>query len=476
MTNQLVNQKKWLVLVGVGLASFLGCVDFTIVNTALPAIQSALHVNIDALQWIINIFLLALCALMVIMGRLADVKGRRLLLYIGMIGFGLSSLGAGLSPNFTTLIVFRLLQGIFTAILYTAPVAIVANAFPAEERGKAIGVLFGINGMGLAIGPVLGGVIISALSWHWVFLVNVPVIIISFIICLFVVKESHSTEHGTDIDWWGLLFLTTSLTSLVLAVVQSSAWGLIPALGLLIFSIINFIVLYRVESRVKSPIIKFSLFANRLFIASVMATFALGFFYCLAFFLMPLYLNSVKGFSGYQLGLMLLPTTVVMTLLSPIVGRSTDKFGPKPIILFGLAFFILSAILQLYFGVHSTVIYIGLAFAAMGVGWAALLGPSTVATLSSVPDSMGGVASGSAWTLHNVGGVFGLALGTVVYYKAAHLVEAAHNFSLSGYHGSMWFLVIVMAVTLVAIAMIMPSYNKHKHVQVDAVGEICEEN
>ena len=139
--------KKWVVLVGVGLASFLGCIDFTIVNTALPAIKNGLQVNIDDLQWVITIFLLALCAFMVVMGRLADLKGRRLLLYIGMIGFGLSSLGAGLSDNFSLLLVFRSLQGLFTAILYTAPVAIVSNAFPQEQRGKAVGLLFSTNRM-----------------------------------------------------------------------------------------------------------------------------------------------------------------------------------------------------------------------------------------------------------------------------------------------------------------------------------------
>lgn len=205
MTIVCFNDKKWWALVGVGIASFLGCIDFTIVNTALPAIKTSLHATVNQLQWIINIFSLALCACMVIMGRLADIYGRRKVLYIGMLVFAVSSFLAGCAINIQWLIVWRLIQGVACSILYTASGAIVSNVFPVEERGKAMGIFFGIAFSGLAAGPVLGGLIVGVFSWRWVFLVNVPVVIISLIICTLSVPESKSPLANRKIDYLGHL-------------------------------------------------------------------------------------------------------------------------------------------------------------------------------------------------------------------------------------------------------------------------------
>lgn len=415
------SNRKWWVLIGVSIASFLGCIDFTIVNTALPAIQSALNVNVTKLQWVINVFILALSAFMVIMGRLADIYGRRLVLYIGMIIFGLSSLGAGASPNIEWLIFFRFLQGISCAILYTASGAIVSNAFPANERGKAIGTLFGVNGVGLAIGPVFGGILVSALSWRWIFLINVPAILTSLIICFASVSESRNREHGTKIDWPGLVTLIITLSTFVFAITQGQAWGWNSTIiiSLFIISACTLFLFYNIEMRSISPIIQFHLFANRLFITSIVATFSLALFYCLAFFLMPLYLHNIQNEEGYMIGLMLLPATVMVALLSPIVGRIADISGPKLLLIVGFIFFILSAFFQSHFTENSSTWYIAFAFALMGMGWACILGPSTVASLSAVPESMGAVAMGTSWTLHNIGGAIGLSLGILIYRSFA---------------------------------------------------------
>lgn len=409
--------RKWWVLFGVSIASFLGCIDFTIVNTALPAIQTSLNASVTQLQWIINLFILALSTFMVIMGRLADIYGRRLLLYIGMLVFGFSSLGAGLAVSIDWLLLFRLIQGISCAILYTASGAIVSNAFPAHERGKAIGMLFGINGIGLAVGPVLGGILVSALSWRWIFLVNVPAIVASLMICFVSVRESRNLEQGSNIDWLGLIALVIALPCLVLGITQGDAWGWSSVQTIVSFSvaIIMFIVFYVIEMRTDAPIIQFHLFANRLFITSVVATFSLALFYCLAFFLMPLYLHSIRNDSGYMIGLMLLPTTAAVALLSPFVGRMVDIYGPRIPLVLGFSFFVLSALLQTQFAVNSSLWHILLAFTLMGIGWACILGPSTVAALSSVPESMGAVAMGSSWTLHNIGGAIGLGVGVLIY-------------------------------------------------------------
>ncbi|HYF98086.1 MAG TPA: MFS transporter, partial [Coxiellaceae bacterium] len=241
MTNKSASiNKKWWVLLGVSIASFLGCIDFTIVNTALPAIQDGFNATMTELQWVINMFILALCSFMVVMGRLADIYGRRQILYIGMFVFGLSSLGAGLSPSVQWLIFFRLIQGISCAILYTATGAIVSNTFPPNERGKAIGILFGVNGLGLAVGPIFGGIIVSILSWRWVFLINLPLIIISLLICFASLTESLNKEHGAQIDWLGLTALILSLSTLVAGVTEFNALCVRYASLLLLIALSSF--------------------------------------------------------------------------------------------------------------------------------------------------------------------------------------------------------------------------------------------
>jgi EmrB/QacA subfamily drug resistance transporter len=340
-----------------------------------------------------------------------------------MIGFGLSSLLAGLASNIEILIVFRLIQGISCAILYTASGAIVSNAFPAEERGKAIGTLFGINGIGLAIGPVLGGILVSALDWRWIFFINVPLILISLLICFISVRESFNEDSNSGIDWFGLFTLIIGLSCLVLCITEGTQW---EWLSLKTFSIFSISVLmlfsfYFIEQRVTSPIIQFHLFINRQFIVSIVATAALAFFYCVAFFLIPLYLNLVRGEQSYVIGLMLLPITASVAIFSPVVGRIVDRIGPQKPMMAGLCFFILSALLQLTFSVDTSIIFIILAFLLIGIGWSCILGPSTVAALSSVPENSGAVAMGSSWTFHNIGGAIGLALGIVIFNTAAKI-------------------------------------------------------
>ncbi len=490
------NTKKWWVLVGVSIASFLGCIDFTIVNTALPAIQLGLHATVTQLQWIINVFILALSTFMVIMGRLADLYGRRLVLYIGMIVFCLSSLGAGLSNTMHLLILFRFIQGISCAILYTASGSIVFHAFPSEERNQAMGFFFGASTLGLAMGPVVGGLLVGALSWRWVFFVNVPTIILGFMICLASVQESYNRAHGSKIDWFGMIFLMLGLTGLILAITQGGQWGWQSwkTNSLFLTAFLAFSSFYFIENRVESPIIQFHLFTNRIFISSAIATFSLAFFYCLAFFLLPLYLQNMRNETEYIVGFMLLPATAMVALCSPVAGKLADRVGVKIPLLLGFSFLVISALLQTQLAPSSSLSYVMISFILFGMGWACILGPSTVAALSSVPEDISSVAIGSSWTMHNVGGAVGLAIGVVVYHagaqaallgdlaarqvtpgawagdilsdpsKAVNLLGQYSNlgsseitsifqsFFMSGFHCAMWLLVGVSLAALAGIA------------------------
>lgn len=409
--------RQWWAFAGVGLISFLGCIDLTIVNTAAPRIQADLGASVTDLQLIVNMFIVALSMFMVTMGRLADIYGRRRVLYAGTVVFGLASLMAGLAPSTGWLIAARFLQGAAGAVLYTSTGAIVQHAFPESQRGRAIGALYGVNGFGLAIGPLLGGVIVSALDWHWVFWLNVPLVVVALGICSFSVPESRTDEPGPGVDRPGLIAISLAIPAVVLAFTLGADWGWASArtLGLLAFAAVALVVLYLVERRAADPIVGFRLFRHRAFLGAIVSDFALACFYTTVLFLLPLYLSEVRGHGGYATGALLLPCTAVMAALSPFVGRLTDRYGPRRLLIVGFTAFTVSAVLLAQLSLSTSLVFICLALVAMGIGWAFILGPATVSALSAVPERQAGQAVGASWTFHNLGGAIGLAAGIVLY-------------------------------------------------------------
>lgn len=445
MKNDDMARQRWLALGGIAIASFLGCIDFTIVNTAIPAISGDLHAGVGQLQWIVTAFVTALSACMVAAGRLADLLGRRRLLYAGMLVFGLASAGAGLAGSVTVLVAWRVLQGVACAALYTTSAAIVAHAFPEQQRGRPLGLLFAANGLGLAIGPVAGGLLVDVLGWRSVFLLNVPLLLAAFALCLGRVAESRGEENGQRFDLAGLLLLSAGLPCLLLAISEGARWGWTSplTLGAAATGLLLLLALIVVERRVASPLLQLSLFANRAFLLASLANFALAFFYCAAFFLLPLYLGAVRGQGNSQIGWLLLPITAVMAGVSPQAGRLADRFGTTPLLAVGFACLALSALLQANFSASGSWTLVVAALACMGVGWGCILGPATAAALASVPAQQAGMAMGASWTLHNVGAALGLTLATLRFQAAGGNTQV-----LPGFQAVLWLLCAVSLVTL----------------------------
>ncbi len=426
---------RWLALAGIGIASFLGCIDFTIVNTAIPAIQRSLSAEVEQAQWMVTVFVMALSACMVAAGRLADLLGRRRLLYAGMLVFGAASLGAGLAQSMAALVAWRLLQGVACAALYTTSAAIVAHMFAHSERGRALGLLFAANGLGLAIGPVAGGLLVASVGWRSVFLLNVPLIAAAFALCLGRVPESRGEPARFDMA--GFVLLAAALPCMLLAIAHGSAWGwtsgaTLGAAGAGLALLLGFVL---VERRVAAPLLQLSLFANGRFVLAGLANFSLAFFYCAAFFLLPWYLSSVRGQDSGAIGWLLLPVTAVMALVSPLAGRAADRVGTAPLLAGGFAFLALSAAMQAGFTVETNRAWIIAALAAMGIGWGCILGPATVAALACVPPHLSGVAMGASWTLHNLGAALGLTIATVVFQQ-------------TGFGAALWLLCGLSLLTL----------------------------
>ncbi|MFI6415415.1 MFS transporter [Streptomyces sp. NPDC050585] len=414
--------RKWWAFAGLGTLSFLGCIDLTIVSTAAPVIQADLGATVTELQLIVNVFIVALATGMVTTGRLADAHGRRRALYAGAAVFGAASLGAGFASGPEWLIAFRFLQGAACAVLYTATGALVSTVFPPQERGKAIGCLYGVNGLGLALGPVLGGVLVGSAGWPWVFWLNVPLVAAALAVCVPTVPESYGRRMAGGMDWPGVALLSLFVLSLVLALTLGHVWGWAsPGIVALLLCAGMALAGFRVvELRAPDPLIRFEMFARRDFLGAVTADFALAFFYCVVLFLTPLYLHTVRGLDGHTTGLLLLPCTAAVAVLSPLVGRFVDRHGPRRMLCLGFSALTLSALGQARLNPDGSLPALVAALVAMGVGWALVLGPATVVALSAVPGHLAGTAVGASWTCHNLGGALGLAVGTEVYRLAAH--------------------------------------------------------
>jgi len=431
-------KKQWLALCGVGLSSFLGCIDFTIVNTALPDIQNEFSSSFSTLQWVMNIFVIALSSMMVIMGRLGDIFGHKKVFYVGVFAFGISSIMAAISPSLSFLILARLIQGISCAILFTNSGAIISHIFPTNQQGKALGILFGINGLGLAAGPFIGGLLVNYLGWRWIFYINLPVVAIVLITCLCALPKENFKASNGQLDAPGAVLVTFILACISLIFTQGSdwGWGSNQIIGLTALSFSCFGIFCLVEKKSPDPILNFGLMKNTQFSSSSLASFTLGAFYSLAFFLMPLYLDNVLHLSALDIGLMLLPTTAGVAIISPMIGKVVDKLGCKPVILFGLSLLACSAGLQSLFGMNENTIFILIAFLCMGIGWGCVLSPSMTAAVTSVPQSYTGAAIGNLGTIQNIGASLGLAIGVAVFnsqfveHISAQLAESA-QFAIS---------------------------------------------
>ncbi|MFP5020314.1 MFS transporter [Pseudonocardia phyllosphaerae] len=456
MTTYVSTVTRWWVLTGVSIVSFLGCLDLTIVNTAGPEIGRDLGADITTLQLVVNIVVVALSMFMVTAGRVGDLLGRRTALYIGTVAFGVASLAAGFAPTAAWLIGSRFVQGAACAFLYTSSSTIVSDVFGDAQRGRAIGTLFAVNGLGLAAGPLLGGLVVGSLGWPWIFWLNVPLALLSLAICLPTVPPNVPDKTPAGLDWPGLALLTLGLSGLLFGLTFFDLFP-ITAWSALAVGALTLLAFVQVERRVPDPIVPFALLRRPLFLAAITAEFALAFFYTTVLFLTPFFLGLTRGLDAVGVGLWMLPITATMAVLSPLVGRVVERVGPVRVIAAGFLAFLLSAALQIAVGPADDSVVLFVAFACMGVGWACVLGPSAVAALSSVPTSHGGLAVGAGWTFHNVGGAIGLALSLGLYRAVSGTTSVTaipiENF-VAGHRAALALVAVVATVASVAVLLL----------------------
>lgn len=411
--NPVRNRK--LALFGVLVASAIGGLVFSEFALSIAAMKADLHANLSQMQWTLNIYGILVSSTLVLFGRMGDIYGRKKIFLVSLMLLAVAMTMIGFAHNITVVILAEGLNGLSSAIVMPVSQALVINMFSESNRSKAIGLWAAACGTALGLGPIYSGVIIHWLSWRWVFLLNVPAIFISFLVVLFHAKESKSNEAEAHLDWRGALVLGIAVASFVMAIVQAELWSHHVIVLLVVVSILSFVLLFFVESKAKQPIIREDLFKNRAFLLASFSDAILCFFIWADFFLLPLFLQSILGYSSYKTGLIMLLVTIPLVLFSMRSKWFYDRFGPKKLITFGFIFMIISAFFQLFFKVSPSLVMILLAAITFGFAWALIWNPAATKAVSTLPQQHAGIASGTFVTFQEIGGSMGLAItGAVV--------------------------------------------------------------
>ncbi|HEU4738374.1 MAG TPA: MFS transporter [Solirubrobacterales bacterium] len=411
------DNRKWWTLGAMCFALFMIMLDNTVVNVALPSIQQDLGASISGLEWTINGYTLSFAVLLATGGRLGDIFGRRRMFLIGVVIFAASSATAGLAPDQTSLVVSRIVQGVGAALMMPGTLSIITDAFPAHERGKAMGTWAGVSALALAVGPVLGGFLTEHVSWRAIFYINIPVAVGAVAATLFAVRESRDTSVGREVDYAGVAVLTVGLTALVLALVEGNAWGWgsPQVIALLVGAAVALPAFVFVENRVNAPMVQFDLLSDRNFLASVVVALIITFAMMGVFFFLALYMQDILHYSPLEAGVRFLPSTLMIVGVAPVAGRLSDRYGPRWLIAGGLL--IVAASLFSFSRIQVDSSYLDLlpGFMLLGIGVAMTMSPMTSAAMNAVPVQKAGIASGVLSMFRMVGGSLGIAVTGAIF-------------------------------------------------------------
>ena len=421
--------RKWYVMAAVAMGIFLAAIDGSIVNIALPTLVRELRTDFAIVQWVVLAYLMTVTTLTLSVGRLADMLGKKTLYTSGFVVFTIGSLLCGLAPTVDWLIGFRVLQAIGAAMTMALGTAIVTEAFPPAERGKALGIIGAVVSIGIVLGPALGGLLIAALSWHWIFFVNLPVGLVGTLMVVRFVP-AITPEGGQRFDYIGAVTLFVSLISLLLALTlgQQAGFATPPVLLLFATCALFLAAFIRVEWTSPQPMIDLRLFQNSLFSINLITGFITFVAIAGTLVLTPFYLETMLGYDTRTVGLLLAVVPIALGVVSPISGALSDRFGTRSISVIGLVALLIGYSAVSTLGVDTTLLGYLLRFLPVGIGMGLFQSPNNSAIMGAAPRESLGVASGLLSITRTLGQTVGVAaLGAVwasrVGYYAGRAVQ-----------------------------------------------------
>lgn len=411
-------KNRWWILGVIVSQPFMACIDGSIVNVALPTIRENLGITMSSAEWIVSSYLIAISATILIFGRLGDMKSKSKVFLDGILAFTFGSLLCSLSPNIEILVVSRIIQAIGAAMVMSTNQGIITDVFPPSERGKALGISGSFVALGSILGPALGGGIITYLSWNFIFLINIPIGIIAYIMGRKILPvRKVVTEEKLDVK--GAVLFVTSILFFFSALLLSQNLGFknIFIIGGFILGVILFGVFLKVESTVQQPMLDLSLFKERTFSINLVAALIIFITTNTINVIQPFYLTDILHFTPGNISLIMLADPLVLLFIAPISGALSDKIGGKKLTLFGL-FGIACVIFGMSFlNANTSTISIVLLLCLMGFSSGVFNSPNTSLVMSSVPKSKLGIAGGTNALVRNLGLSLGASLSTTLLYS-----------------------------------------------------------
>ena len=454
------------------LAVFMTYLDNNIVNVAIPTIQRSLHLSVSGLEWVVSSYLLTLAGLLLVGGRLADVYGRRRVFQLGLAIFTVSSLAAGLAGSGGVLIASRAVQGIGAALLMPATLAVIVAAFTdARERNTAIGIWAAAGALALALGPALGGLISQHLHWGWIFLINVPIGVITFVIAARYVTESRAESPAGSragsragfragaragsvarrLDLPGLATSAVALFALTYALIEGSVrgWTSPQILGAFALAAVAAVAFLVIESRIASPMVPLSMFRSREFSGGTATMMIWAFGVLGIYFFTSLYLQQTLGFSPVKAGLAFVPMALCVAVFAGLAPQVQARAGAHRTVAFGMLLMVVGLVLFARLGLHATYASLLPGFLLFGAGAGLMNVPLTNAVMAATPAVRAGIASALLNASREVAGLLGITIiGAVLRTRQSAALRTGagpvHAF-LDGYHTGLLVAIALMA-------------------------------
>ncbi len=439
---------RWYALAVIMTGSMMGTLDASVANVAMPTLARVYSTSVDNAEWVILSFMLVSASTLVLFGRLGDMFGQKRIYLGGFAIFGLSSLACAFSPTLFFLIFARGIQAIGAGMLVSSNQALIVDSFPGDQRGRAIGFNGAAVAVGLSLGPIVGGAIITYGDWRWIFLINVPISVIALTAAAFVLKRP-ANQRGEGFDLLGAALCIVGLFSLSLALSRSHIWGWGSpwTWGLIGGGLVILAIFVAVERRVHAPTLDLALFKNRVFAFSVLAAF----FYFVGvaglIFIVPLSAQTTLGASALAAGLLLVPITAMNVILAPLAGGLSDRIPVRYVstagaLVVGFGLFLMSRL------PHHPPTWEMIAFLMVtGAGTAVFSQPNNSAIMGSAPPNRRGIAAGTLATARTTGQLLGIAVASAVYFaRASQLGPLGKTFApATAYFGFVAVIMVIVA-------------------------------
>ena len=466
--NQSKQNNMWLILIATCLFTFMSTLDGSIVNIAMPTMSKSLSINMSDAEWIVSLYMITICCLLIFWGKISDTIGKVKIFKVGTFIFILGSLFCGISSTLELLLLSRIIQAIGASMTMATNYGIITENFPPEMRGKSLGILGSFVSLGSIAGPGIGGIILQKFTWHYIFLINIPIGVFAIILGYFVFPKSKIKNVPLNLDFLGFILFDISVISLFMGIFIGQVTGFNTSfvIGLFILAIIALAGFILREKQAKNPLIDLTIFNSKAFSLGLICAVLIFSSNLFMNTLIPFYLQNTLKLSTFLSGIILMCVPIAMVVVAPISGALSDKIGAEGLTFAGLLVVCISQILLVFIGIKTSVPFLILLTLLTGTGVALFQSPNNSIIMSSVASNHLGIAGSINSLARNLGMVTGLSLSTTILYssmsqmagyKVTSYIEGRDDLFLYGMH-----IAFLVSFVLCFIALIITGYRLFK--------------